>query len=295
MSTSEAATGSTLGTTDFRTAPYFGLEDRWVETAPGEITHFHEAGSGTPVILLHGSGTGVSAAANWWLTVPGVSSSVRVIALDLIGWGATIQPEDTQYGIREWGAHVLRFLDALGIEKAWLVGNSLGGWIALQMAIDDPGRLLGVVSMGTGGAAPTAAIRQHSDPDTSTEGLRKAFDVFVTDPALIADDMIAARQEVARYEVANGRLAKVIAARERDRFEVVLKREDLEKITLPVLLVHGRLDVVIPPSRTAELVEWIPSSDAVVLNQCGHWSQIERATAFSDILTRFVSGAWRRG
>jgi len=290
MNTSEHGT---LGTTTYRTPAYFGLEDRWIETAPGEMTHYHEAGVGTPVLMIHGSGTGVSAAANWWVTLPGLGERVRGLALDLIGWGATVHPDDAAFGIREWSAHVLRFLDALGIEKVWLVGNSLGGWIALHLAIEHPDRVLGVISMGTGGSAPTAAIKQHADPDISTGGLKRAFQAFVTDSTLLADEMIAARQEIAEYEVGNGRLSQVIAARERDRSAVTLIREDLGRLTLPVLLVHGRQDVVIPPARTSELIEWMPAADAVFLNGCGHWSQIERAAAFNDLLSSFVTTGWR--
>lgn len=283
-----------LGTIGYRTPAFFGLEDKWIETAPGELTHYHEAGSGTPVVFLHGSGTGVSAAANWWLNLPAVSGSLRAIAPDSIGWGATIQPGGTKFGIREWGRHVLRLLDALGIDKTWLVGNSLGGWIALQLAVDHPDRILGIVSMGTGGAAPTAAIKGHQDPDISTAGMRKAFGVFVTNPQLVTDEMIAARRIIAEYEVGSGRLAQVIEARERDRHAVVLQQDELARITAPVLLVHGLQDVVIPPERTWELVGWMPSADALILNRCGHWSQIERAAAFNDVLTRFVAGTWAR-
>jgi 2-hydroxymuconate-semialdehyde hydrolase len=282
-----------LGTTDYRTDPYFGLRDTWVETQPGEITHLHDVGEGPPVVFLHGSGTGVSAAANWWLTLPALERSVRAIALDLIGFGATIESPGTAYGIREWGAHTLRVLDALGIDQAWLVGNSLGGWIALQLAADHPDRVLGVISMGTGGSAPTAAIKAHADPDTSFEGLRRSFEQFVTDSSLIADAMVGARQQVAEYEVGSGRLGRVIDARERDRAALPLAEEAMRALALPVLLVHGLADHVIPPSRTWELVTTIPTADAVVLHGCGHWSQIERAAAFSELVRDFVTGTWR--
>lgn len=285
---------SALGTTNYRTPTFFGLEDCWAETGPGEVTHYHEAGSGIPVVLLHGSGTGVSAAANWWLTIPALSGSVRVIAPDLIGWGAGIQADDTPFGIREWGAHVLRLLDALGIEQAWLVGNSLGGWVALQLALDYPDRLLGIVSMGTGGAiVRSASINQHLDPDISTSGLKAAFGNFVTDSGLVLAEMITARQEVAEYEAETGRLGRVMDARERDRHALPLRPEDLATIDSPVLLVHGLQDKVIPASRTWELVGQIPGADAVLLNGCGHWSMIERPAAFTDVLLRFVTGAWR--
>ncbi|MGQ4619381.1 alpha/beta fold hydrolase [Nocardia sp. R7R-8] len=284
---------SALGTPDYHTPAFFGLEDQWLETAPGEVTHYHDAGHGTPVLLLHGSGTGVSAAANWWQTVPALSGALRVIAPDLIGWGATIEPADASFGIREWGRHVLRLLDGLDLDQAWLVGNSLGGWVALQLAIDHPDRVLGVVSMGTGGApVTTAAIAHHLDPDITTEGLRAAFRNFVVDARLISDDMVAARQVVAEYEVGIGRLGKVMAARERDRHNLPLQADNLGDLAVPVLLLHGLQDKVIPPARTWELVAQIPTADAVLLNKCGHWSMIERPAAFSDTIKSFVAGSW---
>jgi 2-hydroxymuconate-semialdehyde hydrolase len=257
------------------------------------VTHFHEAGSGAPVVFLHGSGTGVSAAANWWLTLPAVADSVRALAVDLIGYGATITAPQTEYGIREWGAHVVRFLDALDIGQAWLVGNSLGGWIALQLAIDHPERLLGVISMGTGGSAATAAIRAHATPDVSAEGLRRSFEGFLTDPSLVDEAMVLARKEVAEYEVKSGRLAQVIEARERDRAALPLEKDSLHGIGLPVLLVHGLDDKVIPPQRTWDLVQQIPTGDAVILNGCGHWSQIERSATFAQLLRDFVGRGWQ--
>jgi 2-hydroxymuconate-semialdehyde hydrolase len=279
-----------LGTTDYCTDPFFQLDDVWLLTAEGETTHLHETGQGLPVVFLHGSGTGVSAAANWWLTLPAVGGSVRAIAPDLIGFGATITAPGTAYGIREWGDHVLRVLDALGIEDAWFVGNSLGGWIALQLAIDHPDRVRGVISMGTGGSAPTAAIRAHATPDTSFDGLRRSFEGFVTDPGLVADAMVSARQTIAEYEVSSGRLDRVIEARERDRAGLPLDNDALARLAIPVLLVHGLADHVIPPARTWELVNVIPTADAVVYQGCGHWSQIERAEAFSQLVVDFIAG-----
>lgn len=218
---------------------------------------------------------------------------MRAIAPDLIGFGATITAPGTAYGIREWGEHVLRVLDALGIEDAWLVGNSLGGWIALQLAIDHPDRVRGVISMGTGDSAPTAAIRAHATPDTSFDGLRRSFEGFVTDPGLVTDAMVSARQTIAEYEVSSGRLDRVIEARERDRAGLPLDNDALARLTIPVCLVHGLADHVIPPARTWELVNVIPTADAVVYQGCGHWSQIERAEVFSHLVVDFTAGKWR--
>src|SRR5699024_1916626 len=107
---------------DYKTDQFFGLSDQWLETAAGEITHYHEVGSGVPIVFLHGSGAGVSAAANWWKNLPEISRVGRCIALDLIGFGQSVTGEHAEYGIREWGNHVVRVLDRLGIEKTWLVG-----------------------------------------------------------------------------------------------------------------------------------------------------------------------------
>ncbi len=150
---------TTLPIPDYRTDAFFGLEDKWLQTGDGELTHYHELGAGTPILFLHGSGTGVTAAANWWLNLPRIAEQGRCIAIDSIGYGQSIVAPDTEYGIREWVRHAVRVLDALGIDKTWIVGNSIGGWVALQFAIDFPERLLGIVSMGTGGAKKTAAWR----------------------------------------------------------------------------------------------------------------------------------------
>ena len=102
---------------DYKTDPFFGLEDKWIETAEGELTHYHEIGEGTPILFLHGSGTGVSAAANWWLNLPSIGEQARCIAIDTIGYGQTVVAPGTAYGIRAWVDHAVRTLDALGIEK----------------------------------------------------------------------------------------------------------------------------------------------------------------------------------
>ena len=131
-------TNSTL-TSDYTTDPFFGLEDRWLQTADGELTHYHDLGEGTPILFLHGSGTGVTAAANWWLNLPELSKHGRCIAIDSIGYGQSIVADGTEYGIKEWVRHAVRVLDALGIDKTWIVGNSLGGWLAFQFAHRLPG------------------------------------------------------------------------------------------------------------------------------------------------------------
>ncbi|MFF2347600.1 alpha/beta fold hydrolase [Pseudarthrobacter sp. NPDC058119] len=273
----------------YTTDKFFGLDDKWLETAPGELTHYHELGEGTPILFLHGSGTGVTAAANWWLNLPELAELGRCIAIDTIGYGQSVVAPGTQYGIREWVRHAVRVLDALGIEKTWIVGNSLGGWLAFQFAIDYPERLLGIVSMGTGGAKLTGALAAHSKPDLSEAGVRRTLEMFVVDKSLVTDELVALRYQAALNDTASDRLSEVVAARDRDRTELPLDFDVLSKLDIPVLLIHGVQDVVIPVARTWELLNIIPNADAHIFSQCGHWSQVERAEEFNTIIKQYLT------
>lgn len=271
------------------TDDFFGLEDKWIETADGELTHYHELGEGTPILFLHGSGTGVTAAANWWLNLPALSEQGRCIAIDSIGYGQSVVARGTEYGIKEWVRHAVRVLDALGIEKTWIVGNSLGGWLAFQFAIDFPERLLGIVSMGTGGAKLTGALAGHSNPNLTEAGIRKTLELFVVDKSLVTDELVSLRYQSALNDTASDRLAEVVAARDRDRTELPLDFDVLSRLDVPVLLIHGVQDVVIPVSRTWELLNVIPNADVHIFSQCGHWSQVERAEEFNTVITQYLS------
>ncbi len=279
---------STVQIPDYTTDSFFGLEDKWLETAEGELTHYHEIGQGTPILFLHGSGTGVSAAANWWLNLPQIGEQARCIAIDSIGYGQTVVAPGTEYGIRAWVDHAIRVLDALNIEKTWLVGNSLGGWLAFQLALDYPERVLGIVSMGTGGAKQTAALKAHANPELTVEGIKKTLSMFVVNKDLVTDELVKVRFEAAKNDYASDRLMEVVGARDRDRFEFPLDFEKMKDITVPVLLIHGVQDVVIPVSRTWDILNTVPHADAHIFSQCGHWSQVEKADEFNTVIKEYL-------
>lgn len=279
---------TTVTIPDYATDAYFGLNDHWLETAPGELTHYHELGEGASILFLHGSGTGVTAAANWWLNLPQLSEFGRCIAIDSIGYGQTVVAPGTVYGIREWVRHSVRVLDGLGIERTWIVGNSLGGWLAFQFAIDFPERLLGIVSMGTGGAKLTQALQRHSNPVLTERAVRETLELFVVDKSLVTDELVSLRYQSALNDTASDRLADVVAARDRDRNELPLDFDVLSRLNVPVLLIHGTQDQVIPVSRTWELLNVIPHADAHIFSQCGHWSQVERADEFTEVVGRYL-------
>jgi 2-hydroxymuconate-semialdehyde hydrolase len=270
------------------TDTYFGLDDRWAATAPGEFTHYHDLGHGVPVTFVHGSGPGVSAAANWWLNLPALAAEHRVIALDLLGFGHTVPREDAVYGIRAWAEHVMRLLDALEIRRTWLVGNSLGGWIALQMALDYGNRILGVVSMGTGGAPRPAAASPLPGQHSTAADMGTALKVFVANETVLTGELIEARRQCAIAPGAEDRFRAVITARDFDRVHNPLTDDALARLDLPVLLVHGREDRVIPASRSWDLAKTLPGADLYLMANCGHWSQIERPDGFNILVTEFL-------
>jgi 2-hydroxymuconate-semialdehyde hydrolase len=278
-----------VDTSTVETDTSFGLPDCWVDTAPGERTHYHDLGSGLPVVFLHGSGLGVSAAVNWWKNLPVVAKEYRALALDLLGFGHTVVPEGTDYGVHAWVDHVLRWADTLGLAQFWLVGNSLGGWVALQLAINHPERVLGIISMGTGGGERSTPVpTRKTIEELSADSMRRTLSAFVRDTTLVTDQLVEARLRLAAAPGARERYAAVVEARERDRATASLDPERLKSLAIPVLLVHGREDKVIPPSRSVDLHHLIPHSDLLMLANCGHWSQVERADDFNSAVLSFI-------
>src|SRR5689334_31492 len=119
--------------------------------AGGVKTNYLEAGSGPAVVLVHGSGPGVTAYANWRLVIPALAEQFHVIAPDMVGFGFTERPADARYDLQTWADQVIGVLDGLGIQKASIVGNSFGGAIGLRLAANYPDRVDKLVLMGSMG------------------------------------------------------------------------------------------------------------------------------------------------
>ncbi|HNH36138.1 MAG TPA: alpha/beta hydrolase, partial [Rhodocyclaceae bacterium] len=165
--------------------------------AAGIGTNYHDVGDGHPVLLIHGSGPGVSAWANWRLTLPELSKRFRVVAPDMAGFGFSDRPEGIRYGMDGWVTQAIGLLDALGIEKAHLVGNSFGGALALAMAIRHPGRIGRLVLMGAVGVPfdLTPGLDAAWGYTPSIDNMRKLLDLFAYDRTLVTDDLAKLRYE----------------------------------------------------------------------------------------------------
>ena len=122
--------------------------------AAGYRTNVHDHGEGGfPVMMIHGSGPGVTAWANWRLVIPELAKHRRVVAPDMLGFGYSERPEDQTYDRERWVKHALGVMDELGLEQVDLVGNSFGGGLALALAIEHPERVRRLVLMGSVGVS----------------------------------------------------------------------------------------------------------------------------------------------
>jgi pimeloyl-ACP methyl ester carboxylesterase len=258
----------------------------------GIATNYHDAGSGDPVLLLHGSGPGVSAWANWQHTIPALAEHHRVLALDLVGFGNTERPNDIRYSAETWVDHVWGFLDAMQIERASIVGNSLGGFLALAMAIKRPERLNRMVLLGTPGPGmkPTEGLAAMRTYEPSYEAMEELLiKYFAVDPSIITPELVQLRHEASIAPGAFETYRKMEINPKTAASDLGIEVADYARIATPTLIVHGREDRVIPVEVGINLMNTLPNADLHVFSRCGHWIQVERAVEFSAVVDQFLS------
>ena len=262
--------------------------------AAGIRTNVHDVGSGHPVLLIHGSGPGVSAWANWRLVMPELAQQARVIAPDMVGFGFTDRPEGQPYNMDAWVAQAVGVLDALGIEKTDLVGNSFGGALALALTIRHPERVRRLVLMGSVGV-PFQITKGLDDVwgyEPSFENMRRIMDVFAYDRNLVNDELARLRYEASiRPGFQESFSAMFPAPRQRWVDAMCSAEADIRALPHQVLIVHGRDDQVIPLSTSLTLSQWIARSQLHVFGQCGHWTQIEHSARFARLVRDFLAEA----
>jgi pimeloyl-ACP methyl ester carboxylesterase len=260
--------------------------------AGGIQTSYLDAGSGESVIMLHGSGPGVSALANWQHNMPRLAQRFRVLAPDIVGFGATERPDDIIYSLRTWTDHVWAFLDAHDIEKTAIVGNSLGGRIALQMAGVRPERITKMVLMGVPavGMNPTdglAALRAYQPSHDAMRDLLRNY--FAVDPTMITDELVEIRYQASIADGAYEAYRSMFFDPRHAGSELAITENEARAIATPTLLVHGREDRVVPLQVSVAMLGLLPNADLHVFSACGHWTQIERADEFSALVADYLA------
>lgn len=258
----------------------------------GIETNYHDAGEGEAVLLIHGSGPGVSAFANWRLTIPSLAENYRVIAPDMVGFGFTERPESFSYNMDTWVDQAIGLLDALDIEKASVVGNSFGGALALAMAIRHPERVGKLVLMGSVGVPfeITEGLDNVWGYEPSLETMRELLDIFAYNRELVTDELAELRYQASIRPGFQESFSSMFPAPRQQSVDAMASDiDDIRALQHRTLIIHGRDDQVIPLQNAYDLLHLIDQSELHVFGRCGHWTQIEHAFRFNELVTHFLA------
>lgn len=250
-------------------------------------------GSLPPVLLLHGSGPGVSAAANWRPVIPALSAARRVIAPDQLGFGGTATGEQRTYGRAAWAEHALSLLDTLGVERVDVIGNSMGGAVALALAAARPSAVRRIVLMGTMGVAMALpeGLGTIWAYRPGVEAMREVIGLFAYNRGLITDELVQMRYEASQSPpVRDSWQAMFPEPLQRWVDDLALSGAELNGITQPVLMVHGRDDQVVPwRSSSGPMTDLLPDCRLHLIGGCGHWTMIEKTAEFLGVVEPFLA------
>lgn len=280
----------------------FESTSRYAQVRDDMRLHYHEAGDpdAETVVLLHGGGPGASSWSNFSRNIAVLAEKFHVLAVDQPGYGFSDKhTEHEQYNL--YSATALRnLLDHLGVERAALVGNSLGGGTAVRFALDTPDRAGRLVLMGPGGLSvnlfapdPTEGVKLlgRFTMAPTRENLEKFLRVMVYDQKLITPELVEERFAIASTPealAAAKAMGKSFAGQD---FELGMMWRDAHKLRQPVLLIWGREDRVNPLDGALVALKQIPRVQLHVFGQCGHWAQLEKFDEFNKLTIDFLGGA----
>lgn len=262
-----------------------------------------QGGDGPPVVLLHGGGPGASGLSNFSRNVEALAERHRVIVPDLPGYGRSTKRIDCDDPFGSLAAAVRGLLDALGIARAHLIGNSYGGAAALRLALETPERADRLVLMGPGGVGttrkpPTAGLKALLSYYGGDGPSREKLETFirehlVADGSAVPEEVIDERFQASidPEVVANPPLRRpsgLFARRTLWRMDFTRDKR-LATLPSPTLVVWGAEDRVNRPDGGAVLARTIPNCEVWSVPNAGHWVQWEEADAFNERVLAFLA------
>ncbi|MCW0197565.1 alpha/beta hydrolase [Sphingopyxis sp.] len=267
------------------------MKETTYRVAGGHDIAITEVGSGPAVVFIHGSGPGASGLSNFKQNVAAFADAgYRVLLPDMIGYGASSKPEGIDYTLALFTDTLFDALAQAGVSEAVLVGNSLGGGVAVQMALDHPGFATKLVLMAPGCieelpvyfAMPGIAkmVGDFTSPDFTVEDQKKLVSNLVYDPSVITDDLVAERYAVARTQ------PKDVLARMR----TPNLAPRLGELPMPILGFWGLSDEFCPASGAQRFLDACPDARFMTFNKVGHWVQVERTDEFNLYALAFLRG-----
>ena len=277
----------------------FDETSRFLDTPKGKL-HYHVAGDGPPLLLLHGSGPGVTGWANFRGNLPVFARNYTVYAPDFPGFGKSYSPGANP--LAAGPAAMLDFLNGLGLGPLPIVGNSMGGNVAARIAAERPERVSRLMAIGGVGLAllspaPPEGIKLLVEfvEDPTREKLVKWMESMVYDTAILTDEFVQMRWESATDPAASADIKKLY---NRGMLEAMRKFRGagaadsvamLTKIQAPTLVMFGRDDRVTPLDSALAALRLIPKCELHVFYDCGHWAMIERKDEFESTVLAFLA------
>ncbi len=257
-----------------------GMHAHYVDVAGHRLRYF-EGGDGPPLLLVHGIG---STSEDWALVVRELTRDHRVYAPDLLGWGGSDKPRDADYSVAAETELVRGFMDAVHLQRAGVAGLSMGGWIALRLAALHPERVQRLVLIDSAGLDFPSPLGETAFAPTTMDEARHLLWLQSDELPKLPDFVVADFLRRARAESWILRLSMQSMLTRRDVMDGKLQR-----VTMPVLIIWGTADRLVPPSLAARFHGELPQSRVVMIPGCGHLAVIEcRAQAMPPI-TQFLN------
>ncbi|MEH6583531.1 MAG: alpha/beta hydrolase [Halioglobus sp.] len=274
--------------------PMKGLlpEGKYADCANGHRMHYLDEGTGDVVVFLHGSGPGASGHSNFKGNYPYlVDAGYRCIVPDLVGYGFSDKPDDRDHPLSFFVECIKQILDCAGVERCTLVGNSLGGAVALGLTLDYPELVEKLILMAPGGLSQIEDYREMP-------GMQKVFEVFgsqepvthevmkdlfafslMHNPAHATDELVAERLQI--MSIMNGHVMATM--------QVPVLTDRLQEITCPVLGFWGMDERMMPENGIMALAKNVQTLRLVLVTECGHWVMVEHEDMFNRTCLDFLN------
>ncbi len=266
------------------------------------VLRYREAGDGPPLVLLHGSGPGVTGWRNFRANLPALAAHFRTFVLELPGFGVS-DGFGAPHPMQSAQTAVRAFLDGLGLDRVRLIGNSMGGFVATDFALAAPDRVERLVTVGGAGTnlfspQPGEGIIRLSEfvENPTRESLIAWLDSMVFDRSLITEEMIEERWEQATdpETLASSRAMYGSAALE--RMAIAMRSSEatpgwanLRRLEVPTLITWGRDDRVSPVDMSIIPMRTLPFGEVHIFPDCGHWVMIEQQKAWESVVLGFLT------
>ncbi len=270
----------------------------------GIRTHYVEAGSGEPLVLIHGAGPGASGWTGWRETIPVLARHFHVYAIDTLGFGYTDKPTNITYSDQVSVDHLAGFIDVMCLGKVFLCGNSRGAYIAAKYMVDHPHRVQRLAMVSSGSLANAMGVERSADQmggvktleafDGTRESMRAFMQIIVSDWSKITDALIDSRMIIASlpghdYARKSQNAYRKSLKTDPNEHQLFDLRHRLPRITTPMLMLWGVKDSFAPVELAVDLQKALPNVKIIMLENSGHQAQNDESERFNELVLGFFS------